>query len=93
MADFELIMRPGVDPHGAPNKPPLPPADYQRVEEQGLLIERNLAVPLRDGTRIYVDVYRPADRPVDLPLLLGWILIEKCLLSPGQSSTPVWRQH
>lgn len=72
MADFELIMRPGVDPHGAPNKPPLPPADYQRVEEQGLLIERNLAVPLRDGTRIYVDVYRPADRPGDLPLLLGW---------------------
>jgi hypothetical protein len=25
------------------------------VEQQGLVIERNLSVPLREGTRIYLD--------------------------------------
>jgi len=70
----DLIMRDGVDPHTAFGKPPLPPADYDRREEQGLVIERNLSVPLRDGVRIFVDVYRPAGPAGerDLPLLLGW---------------------
>jgi len=72
MSDVQLITRPGVDPYSAPNKPPLPSADYQCTEEQGLVVERNLAVRLRDGTRIYVDVYRPAGRHTDLPVLLGW---------------------
>jgi predicted acyl esterase len=72
MPDVKLIMRPGVDPYSAPNKPPLPSTEYQCTEDQGLLVERNLAVRLRDGTRIYVDVYRPAGRHAGLPLLLGW---------------------
>lgn len=63
-------MRPGVDPRTAPLVPP--PADYGVVVNRGLEIERNKAVPLRDGTRIYVDLYRPAGRTTDLPLLLGW---------------------
>ena len=91
----EWIMRPGVDPHSAPFKPPLPPVDYRRVEERGLVIERNLSVPLRDGTRIYVDVYRPADRPADLPLLLGWSPYGKHNLSnhvfwPASGVNPEW---
>ena len=72
-ASVELIMRDGVDPATAPNKPPLPPRDYARREEDGLLIERNVEVPLRDGTRILVDIYRPAaGAEADLPILLGW---------------------
>jgi predicted acyl esterase len=70
---FELIMREGVDPGTAPHKPPLPPRDYACWQEEGLLIERNVEVPMRDGVRILVDIYRPADRPDrDLPILLGW---------------------
>lgn len=70
---FALIMREGVDPSTAPHKPPLPPRDYARWEEDGLLIERNVEVPLRDGVRILVDIYRPADESdADLPILLGW---------------------
>jgi predicted acyl esterase len=66
-------MRAGVDPATAPHKPPLPPRDYARWEEEGLLIERNVEVTLRDGVRILIDIYRPADRPeADLPILLGW---------------------
>src|SRR5690606_38116879 len=68
-----LIMRAGVDPASAPHKPPLPPRDYARWEEDGLLIERNVEVTLRDGVRILIDIYRPADAPdADLPILLGW---------------------
>ena len=72
MADFTLITRAGVDPHTAPNKPPLPPTDYRRTEDAGLIIERNLVVPLRDGTRIYIDLHRPAQISNGLPLLLAW---------------------
>jgi predicted acyl esterase len=68
-----LIMRAGVDPATAPHKPPLPPREYVRWEEAGLLIERNVDVTLRDGVTILVDIYRPADAPdADLPILLGW---------------------
>jgi uncharacterized protein len=93
----ELIMRPGVDPWTAPNKPPLPPVDYDRRVEQGVLIERNVAVPLRDGVRIYVDIYRPAgaDGERDLPVLLGWSPYGKHGLSnrvfwPASGVNPEW---
>jgi uncharacterized protein len=72
--DVELIMRPGVDPYSAPNKPPLPPPDYVRANDSGLTIERNIAVRLRDGVRILIDLYRPegARGEADLPVLLSW---------------------
>jgi predicted acyl esterase len=71
---LELIMRPGVDPSSAPNKPPLPPRDYDCRQESGLVIERNLPVRLRDGVTIYLDLYRPrgAAGERDLPALLAW---------------------
>jgi uncharacterized protein len=95
MTSFTLITRPGVDPHSAPRKPPLPPADYRRIEEQGLVIDRNLNVPLRDGTRIYIDLYRPANRLSALPLLLGWSPYGKHSLTnqvfwPASGVDPDW---
>lgn len=70
-----LIMKKGQDPAANPYKPPLPPADHARIEyaEDGLLLERNVAVTMRDGVTIYVDIYRPlgADRE-KLPPLLAW---------------------
>ncbi|MES1971393.1 MAG: CocE/NonD family hydrolase [Pseudomonadota bacterium] len=72
--DFTLILRPGVDPHTAPNKPPLPPIDYAIRHELGLVIERNLTVTLSDGIKIYYDLYRPegAVGEADLPTILSW---------------------
>jgi predicted acyl esterase len=64
-------MRPGVDPASAPHKPPLPPAGYRRETRSGLLFEQNVPVPLRDGTEIYADVYRP-EGATNLPILLSW---------------------
>ena len=71
---FELIMRPGVHPDRAVGKKVPPPPVHSVVRESGLLIERNASVRLRDGVRIYVDIYRSAgamgEQP--LPALLGW---------------------
>jgi predicted acyl esterase len=80
-------MRPGVD--HAPNKPPLPPIDYALRHEAGLVIERNVAIPLRDGVRIYADVYRPGrsarrSRPA---ALLSWSPYGK----HAQSNQVFWR--
>ncbi|MCL6251573.1 CocE/NonD family hydrolase [Altererythrobacter sp. KTW20L] len=69
---FAGITRPGVDPFSAKHKPPLPPADYDRRTEQGLTIERNCVIPLRDGTEIFCDLYRPEGATRDLPVLLAW---------------------
>jgi predicted acyl esterase len=50
-------------------KPPV----YSRTleNEYGMLIERNVTVTLRDGTKLYADVFRPADeRPA--PPIIAW---------------------
>jgi predicted acyl esterase len=37
-----------------------------------MTIERNVAVPMRDGVTIYMDLYRPAGVQGGLPLLVAW---------------------
>src|SRR6185503_15572166 len=69
---FEVIMRPGVHPDRVVGKKAPPPPVHSLVSENGMIIERNASVRLRDGVRIYVDVYRPAGTVGDLPALLGW---------------------
>jgi predicted acyl esterase len=71
---FEPIMRIGQHPSLAVGKPLLLGPEYRARRENGLFIEQNVPVTLRDGTRILIDVYRP-DWPggaVDLPVILGW---------------------
>jgi predicted acyl esterase len=71
---FELIMREGVHPTRVVGKKVPPPPEYLEVRENGLHIERNVMVRMRDGVRIFVDIYRPdgAAGERDLPILLGW---------------------
>ncbi len=38
------------------------PPVYRRSVETGVIIERDVRVKMRDGVRIYVDVFRPADK-------------------------------
>jgi predicted acyl esterase len=47
------------------------PPCYRRSVIDGVLIERDVAVSLRDGIRIYVDVYRPADAAA-VPPIIAW---------------------
>lgn len=91
---FETIMRAGVDPASAPNKPPLPPQDHVVRRERGLVIERNAGICLRDGTEIYADLYRP-EGTADLPTLLAWGPYGKHALSnqvfrPHSGVEPEW---
>ena len=71
---FELLMRPGVHPSRVTGKKVPPPPEYALQRESGLLIERNIAVALRDGVRIFIDVYRPEGEAhsARLPILVGW---------------------
>jgi predicted acyl esterase len=71
---FELIMREGVHPTRVVGKKLPPPPEYVEARENGLRIERNVVVTMRDGVRIFVDIYRPdgATGERDLPVLLGW---------------------
>ena len=71
---LELIMIPGTDPATNPYKPPLPPLEQARIVEDGLVLDRNIPIAMRDGTIIYVDLFRPegAAGERDLPVLLAW---------------------
>jgi uncharacterized protein len=43
-----------------------------RTEVDGMLVERDAAVPMRDGTIIYVDVFRPASVTRQVPVLISY---------------------
>jgi len=69
---YSVVTKPGLDPYSAEGKPTLPPLQYYKEETDGLLIEHDVAIPLRDGVRIYGDIYRPVADSHDLPVLLAW---------------------
>lgn len=95
-AGFTLIMQDSVDPTTAYGKPPLPPREHVQLSQDGLLIDRNVEVTMRDGIRILVDIYRPADAPDGpLPILLGWSPYGKhglsdSLFPPHSGVEPGW---
>ncbi|KUR77481.1 CocE/NonD family hydrolase [Novosphingobium sp. Fuku2-ISO-50] len=92
---FPWLMRPGVDPHSATHKPPLPPPDYVRSNERGLTIERNCRIALRDGVEIFADLYRPEGTVSGVPILLAWGPYGKHALTnqvfwPRSGVDPAW---
>ena len=58
-------------------RPPLAPPEtrggtapvYRRTVERGMIVERNLAVKMRDAVEIYIDVYRPIDEKPAPPII------------------------
>jgi predicted acyl esterase len=65
---FEMIFRRGTPPEE--NK--YPGHGYRVTRENGMLIERDVAVPMRDGVNIYVDVHRPERQQERVPALVAW---------------------
>jgi predicted acyl esterase len=56
----------GVDyrfrpPVARPEDRGAPPPRYRRGTADGMIIERDVAVPVRGGVTVYADVFRPAD--------------------------------
>jgi hypothetical protein len=60
-----LLRPPLCTPESRGGTPPV----YRRTVERGMIIERDLALALRDGVRIYVDIYRPLDETPAAPLI------------------------
>ncbi|OGA30363.1 MAG: hypothetical protein A3I01_07805 [Betaproteobacteria bacterium RIFCSPLOWO2_02_FULL_65_24] len=65
---FEYIFRPGKPPETLPTVE----HGYRLTREDGMLIERDVAVPMRDGVRIFVDIFRPDGVQQPIPTLVAW---------------------
>jgi predicted acyl esterase len=77
----------GID--GAGFYPPLNPRTYV---EDGIRVDQDIPVMLRDGAKIYLDIYRP-DGPEgvsNLPAILAWGWYGK---RPGDSPNKDWNIH
>jgi predicted acyl esterase len=65
---FEYRFRePIAPPEARGGKPPA----YSRTIESGMIVERDLAVRMRDGVEIYIDLFRP-DEEKPAPPIIGW---------------------
>lgn len=82
-----------IDPR-LPSSPQEPPTSYERPPlYDGMITERDVYVPMRDGVEICVDVYRPpSEEP--LPALLAFAIYNKDIQGPQASSAlppqPAW---
>jgi predicted acyl esterase len=65
--DFEMVF---MEPE-APEKGGCPGLNPRVEKAAGMIIEYDVAVPMRDGVRIYIDVYRP-ETEGKYPVLLAW---------------------
>ena len=68
---IEVIYRKStpIDKSTIPGRyPPLSPGV---TVEDGIVCERDVEVRMRDGIRIYIDIYRPEDA-VDIPAIIAW---------------------
>ena len=75
-----------------------PPSDYSRAPTyQGMIKERDVFVPMRDGVKLCVDVYRPEAKE-KFPALLAFAIYNKDIQGPDMADavppqpawTPLW---
>jgi len=71
-----------------------PPPDYDRpATYHALISETDVAVPMRDGVKLSVDIYRP-DSPEKFPALLAFAIYNKDFQGPEMAETippqPAW---
>ena len=93
--DLKIITRKAPGPNQPEGRyKPLEPSQtllktgYQHLKGSrplpcDVIFERDVAVKLRDGVTIYIDIYRPADPSVSVPALLNWAPY-------GKGQTGVW---
>jgi predicted acyl esterase len=71
-----------------------PPTDYDRAPTfDAMLADKDVAVPMRDGIKLSVDVYRP-DAPGKFPVLLAFAIYNKDIQGPDVAEAlppqPAW---
>ena len=67
---------PGVAPEKGgieilPGQEECPPIKHQVFRDEGMVIERDITVKMRDGVEIYIDLYRPEGEQ-KTPVIIGW---------------------
>jgi predicted acyl esterase len=75
--EIEVIFRQAYSPQELPQI--FTPLNPSVSVENGILIERDVAVRLRDGVTIYTDIFRP-EGATNVPAILAWS-------SPGKNYT------
>jgi len=65
---FDMIVRQGLPP----TEQKYPGHGYRMIRENGMIIERDVAVPMRDGVKIFVDIFRPEKPDQTVPALIAW---------------------
>ena len=65
---FQRLYKDGIDFQGGG----YPGFGYRHEDADGLIIEKDVAVPMRDGVTIYVDLFRPEGADAPLPTLIAW---------------------
>jgi predicted acyl esterase len=58
-------------PYDTPESRGAKPPQYRRSVENGMIVERDVAVSMRDGVKIYIDLFRPVDAE-PAPPLIAW---------------------
>ena len=67
---------------GLPGRNDLPPVAYDRAPVyRGMITEKDVAVPMRDGVNLSVDIYRP-DAAEKFPALLAFAIYNKDFQGP-----------
>lgn len=66
MNDFEYKF---IPPHHAPDERGGTPPVYEKTILNGVIIEKDVAITLRDGVTIYADIYRPEGEGKAAPLI------------------------
>ena len=79
---------------GIPQQADCPPVPYDRAPtHEGMIEDRDVVVPMRDGVKLSVDVYRPKE-PGKYPVLLAFAVYNKDLQGPDVSAVlppqPAW---
>lgn len=67
---------PGVAPEKGgiqilPGERQCPPVKHEVLRDKGMVIERDIAVKMRDGVVIYINLYRPEGQE-KVPVIIGW---------------------
>ena len=67
----------------------------ETISHEKFVVHRDVEVPLRDGTRIYVDIYRPTDEFIISPALVAWSPygkhgLKNLSMMPGAGVDPSW---
>jgi uncharacterized protein len=66
--ESEILFMPGIPPESAG----WPGGEYSDETVGDLRVQRNVAVPMRDGLRLLVDLYQPANTTTSTPVLVAW---------------------